>query len=176
MSTNFPTSMLKYQEMTKPCRAKISHKSVKGMEMAGTIKQLIQLAYTLVSQAYGHRLNSVVRGLMGGGWAVTYGIPRDPCGSSGGGAAPHAAEPSQSPGNHLPQRPTEMGPPGYQSPHRPPSAECSFSYKEVKEEVEREARNKTNVPPPPVSNEHCVQRTLPVRTVFFVYLINSVHN
>ena len=31
-------------------------------------------------------------------------------------------------------------------------------------------------PPPPVSNEHCVQRTLPVRTVFFVYLINSVHN
>ena len=32
------------------------------------------------------------------------------------------------------------------------------------------------VPPPPVSNEHCVQRTLPVRTVFFVYLINSVHN
>ena len=31
-------------------------------------------------------------------------------------------------------------------------------------------------PPPPLSNEHCVQRTLPVRTVFFVYLINSVHN
>ena len=30
--------------------------------------------------------------------------------------------------------------------------------------------------PPPVSNEHCVQRTLPVRIVFFVYLINSVHN
>ena len=31
-------------------------------------------------------------------------------------------------------------------------------------------------PPPPVSNEHCVQRTLPVRTVFFGDLINSVLN
>ena len=33
-----------------------------------------------------------------------------------------------------------------------------------------------STPPPPVSNEHCVQRTLPVRTVFFWNLINSVLN
>ena len=35
---------------------------------------------------------------------------------------------------------------------------------------------KLHCTPPPVSNEHCVQRTLPVRTVFFWNQINSELN
>ena len=50
----------------------------------------------------------------------TYVLPQAPC------AATHAAETSELPGYHPHQGPTEMGPPGYQPPHGPPSAEFSF--------------------------------------------------